>query len=311
MITPAVDLGGTYAKGALVDGDGHRVWQERIDTHAANGFETVIDRVTELLASLIARARSDYDYDSGPVGLAVPGLVDDQAGVAVFSANLGWRDLPLAASLSQQLGPEVVLSHDVTAGGVAEARLGAGKGAQTVLVVPIGTGIAAALVQRGRPYRGAHGAALEVGHLPMPGCDEPCSCGQTGCLERVASAAGIARLYARLAGVDSRSIDAEQVRHLAEAGHSQAAEIWDQARSYLSQAMCWLARILDPDRIVIGGGLAQAGDALIRPIADQLAANFSFIKPANVVTAQLGSWAGVVGAALLARDRDATATARD
>ena len=307
QIVPAVDLGGTFAKGALVATDGRLLWRERISTEASAGYEDVNQRVANLLKRLMERAKAEHGWEKGPLGLAVPGLVNDVTGTAVFSANLGWRNLPLAKQLSQQLDAQVILSHDVTAGGVAEARLGAGRGASTVLVVPIGTGIAGALVMDGKPYRGAHFAAMELGHLPTAVSEDPCGCGGVGCLERVASAAAVARRYADLAGVDGKDIDAKYVQELAEQGNNQARLVWDQARFALAEALATAALLADPDRIVIGGGLSYAGHGLIGPIQERVNQRVKLHQPPEVVLAQLGSWAGVIGAALLASDSMADA----
>jgi glucokinase len=274
-------------------------------------------------------------------GFASPGIVDETRGMAVFSANLGWRDLPVRQILEQRLDIEVVLSHDVRAGGVAEACFGAGRGARTVLVVPIGTGIAGALIENARPYLGAHGASVELGHIPVPGFDGPCGCGRRGCLERYASASAIAERYRQaLVGAGLPSVDAEQVKsltgtglpgggadveqvlelartglpgedidakrvqELAEGGDPLAIRIWDSAVAALGDALVVATTLLDPDRIVLAGGLSLAGPALLDPIRTRFTATPPLSgQPIEIRCAELGSQAGVIGAAHLARTR--------
>jgi glucokinase len=302
-VFPAIDLGGTFAKGALLDPEGTILHKDRIKTKAESGYEAVVERLAKLGTALVDQARSQFTTDVPALGLAVPGIVDDAAGLAVFSANLGWRNLPLAGLLEAKLGLPVVLSHDVSASGLAEARLGAGRGAKTVLVVPIGTGIAGALIHQGHPYRGAHGAAMEIGHMRVPGFDEPCPCGGTGCLERIASAAAVARRYRELVPGAPSELDAKDVQRLAESGDIPARRVWDHARHALGQALVTLSTVLDPDRIVLAGGMALAGEALVKPVEQALQDGLIFQTPAQVVTASLGGWAGVVGAGLAAVDR--------
>jgi glucokinase len=304
-LTPAIDLGGTFAKGAIVDEAGTILYEQSVPTDREAGPRAVIDRMGDFAASLVDRVREQTGDNPPAFGFASPGIVDETAGVAVFSANIGWRDVPLRSILAERIGIPVVLSHDVRAGGVAEAVLGAGRDSNTVLVVPVGTGIAGALIVDGQPYRGGHGASMELGHIPVPGFNGPCPCGRRGCLERYSSASAIGERY-REAVADSglpvlADADSKLVGELTAAGDPIAAQVWDSAIAALGDALVTASTLLDPDLIVIAGGLSLAGDALLEP----LQIRFDATPPLSgahieIRAAQLGNQAGVMGAAYLA-----------
>lgn len=202
--------------------------------------------------------------------------------------------------LAEHLGLPVAFGHDVRAGGVAEGRLGAGRSCPNFAFVPVGTGIAAALMIDGRPFGGDHGFAGEFGHLVVrPGGDR-CACGNRGCVETLASASAIARRYARATG--EAGVSAKDVRRLAESGNGAAARIWVEAVEALADGLAALTVVLDFERIVIGGGLAKAGEPFLGPLRDALAERLTFRGPPRLVAAELGHRAGSLGAALLAQD---------
>src|SRR4051794_16326092 len=187
-------------KCALVRPDGTVHHEERHPTLAARGPEAVTANILEVAADLAGRARTD-GLEPVAVGVAVPGVVDEENGVAVWSSNVGFRDVPLRSLLEERLGLPAALGHDVRVGGIAEARLGAGRGERHVLFAAIGTGIAAALVVNGAGYNGAHGAAGELGYIIVRPGGTPCPCGQRGCLEAIASARAIGARFAELSGL--------------------------------------------------------------------------------------------------------------
>lgn len=285
-----VDVGGTTIKVGVLASDG--------------GFTPISQEPTpdgsdvpHTVAGLFEGVRADHDVAA--LGVAIPGIVDEQRGVAVLSANLGWRDLPFADQLRTMVDVPVVLGHDVRAGGLAEVRQGAGQGYNNMVFVPIGTGIAAALVFGGRPYA-AGGWAGELGHVDV-GHSEPCHCGQTGCLEAQSSGAAIVRRYRERGGVGAD--DAAGVARLAREGDDTAYAIWDEAVDGLAHAMSTTVALLAPDVIVIGGGLSDAGGQLFEPLQQRLASRLSLHAPPPVVPAALGGQAGCIGAGHLAFDR--------
>ncbi|MBB2913248.1 glucokinase [Streptosporangium becharense] len=198
----ALDVGGTSMKGGLVGRTGEILHIDRRATPRDRGPVAVIGEIRSFIDDLAARGGGTPEG----VGLAVPGLV--AADAALYSANIGWRDVPAADFVP--LDVPVMLGHDVRTGGLAESVLGAGRGVSDFLFLPIGTGIAGAVIVNGEPYGGAAGWGGEIGHIPVFPQGEPCACGQTGCLETYASASAVARRYAaRLAaGTDTAEAEA-------------------------------------------------------------------------------------------------------
>ena len=202
--------------------------------------------------------------------------------------------------MAARTGLPTALGHDVRAGGLAEARVGAGQGSRHVLFVAIGTGIAAAAVVDGVGYAGAHGAAGELGHVVVRPGGARCGCRQSGCLEAVASAAAVARRYADAAG---RSPDgAAEVARLAAAGDPVATEVWDETVDALADGLLIGQAMFDPAVVVLGGGLAEAGDQLLVPLAHTLRQRATFHRLPRLMPAALGDEAGCIGAALLGSD---------
>ena len=295
----ALDVGGTGMKCALLRPDGAVHHAERHPTPAARGPEAVTATILDVADGLAGRARAD-GFDPVACGVVVPGVVDEETGVAVWSANVGFRDVPVRDLVTGRLGLPAALGHDVRAGGLAEARLGAGRDERHVLFTAIGTGIAAAHVVDGRAFAGAHGAAGEVGHVIVrPGGPE-CGCGARGCLESVASAAAIGRRYAHRSGIENTA--AIDVAARAAAGEPLATAVWTEAVDALADGLLTAQALYDAGVIVLGGGLAEAGDALVVPLRTALDERTTFHRVPRLVRAGLGDTAGCLGAALLALD---------
>ncbi|MCW3839558.1 ROK family protein [Micromonospora yasonensis] len=290
----AVDVGGTTIKGAVVDADGQFRHSLVVPSRAD-------DDPVEAVRALCRQLRDDA-VALGPtpaaIGVVTPGLVDEVDGVVRYAANLRFRDVPLRALVGDDLGLPVAVGHDARAAGVAEAVAGAATGLDNFLLLPLGTGIAAAVVVHGAPVPGATCSAGEVGHMPVYPGGEPCSCGQRGCLEVYASAGGLARRYARLGGtpgLDSRAI-ADAV-----ATDPVARAVWDDATQALGTALATLTLTLDPARIVLGGGLAEAGAQFLDPVRAALHAALAWRTPPPVLRSAFGAQAAQVGAAIMAR----------
>jgi glucokinase len=295
----AVDVGGTTLKGALLDPGATVVHRARRRTPAGDTGR-VVDEIVALIEALAAAGADRFGPGAvARAGLAVPGLVDEERGIALRAVNLPWRDLELAAEVTARTGLPVTLCHDVRAAAAAEAALGSGRGAADFLLVAIGTGIGAALVVGGEPYRGGHGRAGELGHVVVDPSGPPCGCGARGCVEAIASATAIERAYAATGSGDGAS--AREVAALAAAHDPAARAVWDRAVAALATGLTGAVALLDPARIVIGGGLAAAGETLLGAVAAELERRLTIGPPPPVVAAELGAEAGCIGAALLAR----------
>jgi glucokinase len=293
----AFDVGGTAMKAALVDDAGRIREIVRVQT-PIDGEETaraVVTRIGELSRAFLV---NHPDVAPQAAGLLVPGIVDDERGVGVFSENLGWRGFPFRDCAQATLGVPVSFSHDVRGAGEAEYRLGAAAPFRDVVVMAIGTGIAGAIFIAGTLYTG-RGMTGEMGHSKV--ADGPvCACGGLGCLEAVASAGAIAKRYSQATGHVVSG--AKDVLQRAEGGDVQARQIWESALDALALDLSHTVALLAPEAIVIGGGLSQAGAALFEPLESRLDAILTFHRRPKLLRASLGEDAGVIGAALRARD---------
>jgi glucokinase len=292
----ALDVGGTSMKGALVDQAGRFVVEQRFDTQRHEGPERVVERILYATGSLLAAATAT----PAAIGIAIPGTVNDDAGVAVDSANLGWRDVPLADRVAMRTDLPVRIGHDVRCGAIAEDRSGAGRGSTSFIFVPVGTGIGGAFVSAGRTLRGAHHRAVELGHLKVLAGFRRCGCGRDGCLETVASASAITRDYAER--TQRGLVTAAEVAAKVRAGETEATAVWMSAVEALAEGLTTAVTLFDPERIVVGGGLSGAGPTLLDPLRSMLAERLSFESLPDLRTAELGDRAGCAGAAFLAWD---------
>ena len=293
----AFDVGGTDMKAALVDGAGAIRALERVPTPLEG--ERTADAVLATIAGMTARFGAAHpDVVPLAAGLLVPGHVDDVAGIGILSENLHWRDVPFRSRLEALIGVPVSFSHDVRGAGEAEHRLGAAAQFSDVVVMVIGTGIAGAIFIGGTLYTGG-GMAGEMGHSRVADGPE-CVCGGVGCLEAVASAAAIARRYNARTGASVTG--AREVLERAQAGDADASWVWESALDALALDLSHTIALLAPEAIVIGGGLSQAGAALFEPLAQRLDAILTFHRRPQLLPASIGEDAGVIGAALRARD---------
>lgn len=327
----ALDVGGTRIKGALAGAAGELGPVAVRPTGREEGPAAALERVLAFARDLVAEAEAAWGPGAvAGVGVAVPGLVDEGAGVVRAAANLGWQQVPLRDLLADHLGLPVALAHDVRAAALAEGRLGAARGCRDYLFVSLGTGIGAAVVLGGVAYTGAHGSGGEFGHMAVNPAGPRCACGQVGCLEAVAAAPALVRRYRELAaggaaptggggaagaagvaasGDAPHELDARTVVERAAAGDPAARQAWAEAVGALAQALASYVALLDPERVVIGGGMAAAGHRLLAPLRQALAERLRLFPVPDLVPAALGDAAGCHGAALRAWERLAPAAA--
>ncbi len=293
-------------KAALVGAGGELLHQARRPTGRERGPDAVVEGIVGFAAELHAYGAEHLGGPAVAAGVAVPGIVDEARGVAAYSANLGWRDVPLRDLLAERLGRPVALGHDVRTGGLAEGRIGAGRGADRFLFVPLGTGIAGAIGIDGRVEAGAHGFAGEIGHVVVRPGGLSCPCGQRGCLERYASAAAVSQAWAAASG-DAQA-DAADCAKAVSSGDTAAQAVWQEAVDALADGLVTALTLLDPDTLIVGGGLAEAGDTLFAPLREAVRRRVTFQKLPSIVPAALGDTAGCLGAGLLAWDLLDTST---
>ncbi|MFF1559859.1 ROK family protein [Streptomyces sp. NPDC058279] len=301
----ALDVGGTGMKAALIAEDGTLLHEARRATGRERGPGAVVETILDFAADLLAHGRAHLGRAASAAGVAVPGIVDAERGTAVYAANLGWRDVPMRDLLGARLGGiPVALGHDVRTGGLAEGRIGAGRGADRFLFVPLGTGIAGAIGLAGRIEAGAHGYAGEIGHIVVRPGGPACGCGQHGCLETLASASAVSRAWAAASG--DPDADAAHCAKAVESGDTRAREVWLTAIGALADGLVTAITLLDPRTVIIGGGLAEAGETLFTPLRTAVEERVTFQRLPEIVPAALGDTAGCLGAGLLAWDLLAT-----
>lgn len=312
----AVDLGGTKILAAIVGPDGQVVAREKRSTGKDGKPGPVIERIAETVRRAAVAAGLDVGQ-LGAVGIGAPGPVDADAGVLHTAPNLdGWQDVPLAGELSLQLGIPVTLDNDVRVAVLAEQAAGAGRGLRHWVAVWPGTGIGGGIVLNGELWRGASGAAGEVGHITVKAGGPRCGCGAKGHLEALASRSAIVRYLAKRAAnghdtlldkIASGGVAESKSGDLAEAfakGDKEVVRAIERAARYLAIGIASIANTVNPEAVVLGGGLVEAlGEPFVRLVEKKLRGRpmTAATDPLLVLQSQLGDDAGVTGAALLAR----------
>ena len=304
--TVGIDVGGTKCLGVALDEHGQIVAESRRPTPRGHGsLPILVDTLAELAAEL-------GPYDA--LGIGVPGLVTRQ-GVLRAAPNLdGVADFDVSGLLGARLGHQVHVDNDATCAAVSEWMFGAGRGSADMVLVTRGTGIGGGLVAGGRLQRGVNGFAGEYGHMVIDPAGPPCPCGQRGCWERYASGSGLARLareaaigrrvnrVLEIAGGDPEAVRGEMVQQAAREGDADALAVIDDFGRWVALGLVGLANALDPERFVLGGGLAAGADLYLEPIQrwfSQLIYQPELRPIPQIAFARWRECAGAVGAALL------------
>lgn len=303
-----IDLGGTKISGILANEDGAQEAKRIVPTEAHEGETAVLNRLMDLIASLIQDAGLSAEAIGG-IGIGAPGAMDVEKGILIQTANLPFTNFNIVAPIKEKFGIPTHLDNDANVAALAEYKFGVGKGSRNMIFITVSTGIGGGAVLDGRFYRGSTGSALEVGHISVEKDGPLCKCGNRGCTELYASGSAIGRAAqeAVAAGKDTllgtyEKQTAYEVFQAAKAGDQVAEAILDEALGYLGVCVANTAAIFDPDVIVLGGGVAQAGDIVferVRTIVQERC-----LKPVaahtKILPAALGADAGVVGAVALA-----------
>jgi glucokinase len=310
--TIGVDMGGTKLLVGVVD-------TELAVHYRAQRTLTGLDQsgVLDVAVEAVEEARAEAGGEIAAVGFGIPCLMDQRTGRGVIAVNLPLADIPFADIMAERLDMPVFVDNDANVAAIAEHRAGAARGANEVVLLTIGTGIGGGLILRGQPYRGAIGAAAELGHVVIDMDGPPCqgNCPNHGCVESLASGTALAREALRLAGerpdsglgralAEGRELAGPLVTELAHDGDAAALEVLDLIGSNLGVAIASFVNIFNPEVVVIGGGVIAAGELLLEPARRTVAARA--LPPSRdevrIVAAQFGVEAGMVGAAALAFD---------
>ena len=313
------DLGGTNLRAAIVNVEnGSIVHQMSMPTQARDGHEALMKRMAGLFLQIIEWAGLKKE-DIGGIGIGVPGVLDLEKGETLFLPNLPgtWPHVPLADTITKLTELPTILLNDVRSITNGEWRFGAGRGVDTVAVFAVGTGIGGGLVINGQLHLGIGGTGGELGHMTIDYSGPVCGCGNKGCLEAFASGPAIAAMgmkavtqgltthIGEMCEYDLNRITPELIAEAARAGDPIAMEIYERAGFYLGIAAANICVALGPRRIIIGGGVAQAGELLLAPIRRTLQERVMVIpiQQVEVVPSQLGDNAGVIGVASWTADR--------
>jgi glucokinase len=294
-----LDLGGTNIKWAVVEHDADE-WRtldrDQVATPSADGPDVVVSRLAAVGAEAIERFPG-----VASIGIGIPGLYDPTAGTTRFLVNFpgSWAGTPVAGPIGAALGLPAFLINDARAFGLAELRLGAGRGASSMVGLTLGTGVGGVFAIDGHVHEGHDGTAGEIGHQTIDPDGPWCGCGNRGCLEAYARADQIAAACG--------TATAEEAVRAAEAGDERARAGLAEVGRYLGIGIANMITVISPDRVVVGGGVAAAGELLFASIRAEIARRVrtTSIEGVVLVRAELGTWAGAIGAAVHAAERAA------
>ena len=310
----AIDLGGTKIIAAIISNEGQVMAREYCLTLADEGPQPVIKRILSAIDHILRQINIDLSQLYG-INIAAAGAIDFDKGLVTSSPHLpGWHDIPLRDIVREKHKVNTFLINDANAAALGEHHFGAGQGVNNLIYLTLSTGIGGGIIINGRLYSGASGSAGEIGHMTIDANGPRCDCGNTGCLEALVSGTAIAKEAIRRISQGERSslteivggkienITAEKVSIAAQGGDSLASEVILRAATYLGVGIANLVNIFNPEMIIIGGGMAKMGDLLLNP-AKQVVRERAYQLPAQavqIVPAQLGDDAGVLGAAVFA-----------
>lgn len=308
-----IDLGGTAIKAGLVDREGNILIQSSIETKVGRDYRLIIEDMKKQIEKLLSDYGSGID-DIESIGIGAPGLMNYKSGYVIYCTNLFWNNVPLGVMLNEHFKKPVYLENDATVAGLAESLFGSTKNVPNSVFLTIGTGIGSGIILNHKVYSGSHFAGSELGHMIIGDNFYKCNCGNNGCLETFASATAMIK-YAvyRLENDNIKSsilekaagkrenINAKIIFDAAKEGDQLGKETVDRMIKYLSIGIINAFNILDPEIIAIGGGVSKAGDYLIERLKAEVGKMLFTpnIKYGNIVLAQLGNEAGILGAAFL------------
>ena len=309
-----VDLGGTNLKTGLVNMDGNIL--KKIVTDTGGGKDIVLKQIVKAIENIISKAEKDKSEIAG-IGIGSPGLVDSEKGIIRGLTNIeGFENVHMKEYVEATLGIPTSIDNDVNVMAYGELKCGAGKDAMNIVCLTLGTGVGGGIIIDGNIYRGSSLSAGEIGHIPVNVDGPKCICGGKGCLE---SYIGRDRIIKRtieklthgkestipkLVAGDLEKITPKIVCEAATTGDMLAIEIWRETAQYLAAALAGIINVLNPELIVVGGGIANAGKYLFDPLRDMIKKRiFPFLaEKTRIVRAQLGEEAGIIGSAMLAKD---------
>lgn len=314
MVYIGVDIGGTGIQTGVVDESGHLLTYGSIPTRTDLPFDQQVKQMADCALETLARSGHTLE-EVASVGIGVPGIVDPRTGNVPFCTNLGWHDVPLHDAFAKHINKPIFIDNDATVAALAESVVGVSAGSHSSVMLTLGTGVGAGIVLGGKVWSGFHGIGSELGHTILEVDGEPCTCGNRGCLERYTSATAVIRmarqavanhpdsLIMTLCSGDPSKINAKMVFDAAREGDAQAVKVFRRYITYLAQAIANVINFLDPEIVVLGGGLSKAGSFLLDAVQQEIPKYLLYksMPYSHVEIAKLGADAGMIGAAMLGK----------
>ncbi len=309
-----IDVGGTNVKIALVDDNGKIIYSNSVPTYAKMGYEYTVNNIKQAIRDLMKETNTTPTDIEG-IGFDFPGQVDCKTGVVKLAPNIpGWVNVPIAQMIEDEFHIPTRIDNDVRCAALGELKFGAGRGCENFICITVGTGIGSGIVINGKVVRGATNAAGELGHIKLQMNGGPiCGCGDTGCLEAFASGPAIVAMaqdyikggkstkFREMAAAEGGEITPYMVAKAAEEGDPVAKRIFEIVGEYIGIGLTSVINLLNPERVIIGGGVAESGELLLAPIRKTIKERAMVVagNAVEIVPAQLGNSAGVIGASML------------
>ena len=311
MIYIGIDLGGTKIAAGVTDSEGQILAQASTPTLAQRPFDEVVADMAD--CALKALQLSGHQLDEvGSIGIGIPGIAENVNGTVIFCTNLGWHNMPLREELQKRINKPIFIDNDATVAGLAESRAGVSQGASSSVFMTLGTGVGGGIVLDGKPWTGAHGVASELGHLTLVVDGIQCTCGKRGCTERYCSATALIRMGREAAQENPdclimqragslEKIDGRTIIDCAREGDPVAVQVFSDYTKYLALAINNVISFMDPEVIVLGGGISMAGQFLLDAVKEKLppCLMYKTLPHGRIELATLGNGAGIIGAAML------------
>ena len=317
MLQVGVDLGGTNIATGLVTEKGELIASRTSPTQSGQMYEKILEQIAGEIAGLLSDAALRPSEISA-VGIGIPGVVNAKAGTVVQCTNLGWYKKPVQADLLSLLQLPVRIENDANLAALAEYTVGAARNVSSCILLTLGTGVGGGIIEKGRILSGASGQAGEFGHMTLVADGIPCACGRFGCMEQYCSATALVRTARQICGQHPESalltmtggdlsrLTAKTVIDAARDGDPAARTVFNRFAHYLAAAIDSLANLLDPEMILLGGGLSRAGDFLLQAVSREIPRyEHGSPRPVPAVAlAGLRNDAGIIGAGLLPLQSD-------
>ena len=312
MIRIGIDVGGTGIKIGIVNAENRIIRENSIPTRTDIPFEEQLKQMSDCVLCTVHEADLTEE-DIEAIGVGIPGIASAKTGEIIKCTNMGWHHVPFRSVFNRFIDKPVLIDNDANVAALAESVCGVSAGTSSSVFITIGTGIGSGIILNGKIWSGAHHIGGELGHVIFDLDGVPCTCGNRGCLERYCSATALIRMareavavhpesmILQSVGMDPSKIEAKTVFDAAHAGDAVAAEVFSHYIDCLAQAVGSVINLLDPEVIVLGGGVSKAGSFLLDPLTREYPQYVLFndqpLPPVKL--AVLGSEAGIIGAAML------------